>query len=295
MPDMQRLNMNKERIISTINLKGPSFPTRISRDVNISPLFVSALLAELVSEKKLKLSNMKVGSSPIYLLPGQEQQLESFSEYLNTREKEAFNILKENEILEDQAQIPPIRVALRAIKDFGIPVTVKINGETRLFWKFFLISNDTAKEKIQELIQEKKPFPKKEIKEKPVDEFSQQAAVEEPITKTNALKPKQEHEFPKLIQSYLTSKDIEILEAISSKKKEFISKIRTDIQFGKQEYYLISKDKKRITSSDLTIAIQTAQSEKMPAFFLSPGELDKKAKEYLQLWRNLIKFERVKF
>ena len=41
---------------------------------------------------------MKVGSSPIYYLLGQESNLEFFSHHLNNKEKEAFTILKDKKI-----------------------------------------------------------------------------------------------------------------------------------------------------------------------------------------------------
>ena len=88
-------------------------------------------------------------------------------------------------------------------------------------------------------------------------------------------------------------KDIEVIEELSEKKKEFIAKIRTDTLFGKQTYYLISKEKKRVNTNDLTIALQHSQTQKMPALFISPGELDKKAQEHLKEWQNLIKFQQI--
>ncbi|MCH7567938.1 MAG: hypothetical protein IIA87_00820 [Nanoarchaeota archaeon] len=290
MPDLQKLYENKEKIISTIKTAGPSFPARISRETGISPLFVSAFLSELVSERKLKLSNMKVGSSPLYFIIGQEAKLENFVDYLNSKEKEAFILLKESQILEDEKQQPAIRVALRKIKDFALPITVRVNGESRLFWRFFMLPNEQIKIKIQQIIQGKIPRLKKEI----IKPLKIEQTIKKPII-AKQKKPKQIFEFPNLIKEHLSAKDIEILEEISAKKKEFVSKIRTDDKFGKQEYYLMAKEKKKINSNDLTIALQKAQTEKMPALFISTGELDKKAQEYLQQWKNLIKFEKINY
>jgi len=289
MPDLQKLKQDKERIISIIQSRGPSFPTRISRETGIAPLFASAILAELVSEKRLKLSNMKIGSSPLYFTIGQESQLENFAEHLNSKEREAFNLLKENQILQDNKQQPAIRVALREIKDFAHPLNVRLGDETKLFWRFFLFPNDQIKTKIQQLLTQS-PKPRS------ISNKSHTKLTKEPdsIVKTQKPKKQQTSEFANSIKEYITAKDIEILSEISSKKKEFVSKVRIDTSLGKQEYYLTAKDKKKITTNDLTIAIQHAQSNKMPAFFMSPGELDKRAQEYLKEWRNLIKFERIK-
>ena len=50
---------------------------------------------------------------------------------------------------------------------------------------------------------------------------------------------------------------------------------------GKIRFLLVAKDKKRITDNDLALSIQKSQSLNLPAFFLSTGEPNKKAKAHL--------------
>lgn len=286
MQDMQKLNQHKEKILSVIKLKGPSLPIHIARAINESSLFASAFLSELKTERKLKISNMKVGSSPLYYLPGQETQLENFTHHLNSREKESFDLLKKEKILNDESLAPVNRVALRSIKDFAIPVRVRVNEEIRLFWKYFLLSDEELKQEIQQ-----KFSPPTKTEEK-----TSEAKIKQ--TQVKQSKPKQiqtkEHEFSKNIKEYLSSKDIEILEILLEKKREFAARIRTNDMFGKQELYLRAKDKKSVTDNDLSLALQKAQTEKMPALFISNGELNNKAKEHLTEWKNLIKFEKLR-
>ena len=110
----------KERILSIIQSQGPSLPVHIAAQTGLSIIFASAFLSELISDKKIKISNLRVGSSPLYLVPGQEQMLENFSQYLKSKEKDAFILLKEKKFLKDSEMEPAIRVALRGIKDFAI-------------------------------------------------------------------------------------------------------------------------------------------------------------------------------
>src|SRR3972149_9456834 len=70
----------KEQIIKIIQRRGPSLPIHISGEIKQSMLFSSALLSAIVSEKKIRMSKMSVGSSPLYFIPGQEPQLEKFSQ-----------------------------------------------------------------------------------------------------------------------------------------------------------------------------------------------------------------------
>jgi hypothetical protein len=108
-----------EKIIRALEQKGPSLPIRLSRDVGLSSLFISAFLSELNAQKRVRMSKLKVGGSPLYLLPGQEKMLENFLQYLHPKELEAFQLLKEKKVLKDSEQTPQTRVALRSIADFA--------------------------------------------------------------------------------------------------------------------------------------------------------------------------------
>jgi len=279
---MQDVIKTKERIISIINEKGPSFPVQIARAINVSPLFTSVFLSELHEDNKLKTTNMKIGSSSLYFLQGQEQMLENFIEHLNQREKEAFYLIKKSQVLEDEKQSPIIRVALREIKDFAHPFKIKTAESEKIFWKYHLLPDSDFDKKVQKILN-----PLVEIEEAKKETIPQEAQAK-PKAKKQELS-----DFAEKVKDYLLSKEMEVISTILEKKKEFVAKIRADILFGKQEFYLIAKEKKKINETDLALALQKAQSEKMPALIISPGEIDKKALPYLKEWRNLIKFEKL--
>jgi hypothetical protein len=156
----------REKILSILRMKGPTLPVFISQDTGISILFASAFLSELLSDKLVKMSHMRVGNSPIYYVPGQEPQLERFSNYLKSKEKDAFLLLQEKKFLKDSEQSPAIRVALREIKDFAVP----FRKENQTFWRYFTSKESEFKQNIKpieehEFVQAKpKPFDKEERK-----------------------------------------------------------------------------------------------------------------------------------
>src|SRR5690606_28639109 len=115
-----------------------------------------------------------------------------------------------------------------------------------------------AKEEVKEVVQEKQEV----------------AEVQAPVveTKQKKEKPKKEYEFPNKMKDYLTGKEIEVLAEIASKNKELTAKVRIDTPLGKQEFYLVAKDKKKITEDELIVALQRASTEKMPALFMAKGE-----------------------
>ena len=253
--------------------------------------------------------------------------------YLNSKEKEAFLLIKARKLLDDEKMEPAIRVALRAIKDFAVPLKIKIDDNAKLFWKHFLISDEEVKTIAQGLFPDrKKPqesrndqddvqetlVKKTEFKDKPsIQELvvkKQENSIEkkEEIGKkvvmetkenTDEIKPKKERKkkiaeeskFVRNLKEYLVAKEIELLDIKEEKKNQILAKVRLDTLFGKQEFYLVGKDKKKITEDDLIIGLQKAQEEKMPLLLMAPGEIDKKAVDYIKTWRNLIKFEKVKF
>lgn len=324
--DLEKANSNKEVILTTLSAKGPSLPVHLAQAIQLSPLFASAFLSELYSEGKVKISSMKVGSSPLYFLPTQEPLLENFIDYLNPREKEALHLLKKEKVLDDELQAPVVRVALRAIKDFAVPLKITQNDKEKLYWKYFSIHDNELRDLIEKpkkkyekqvSLEEKGQEQKKEIGniegkqiEKQIakeirnelnEEKKEQKKQEEPINEPSILEKQKktkktaESKFITNIKEYLSVKEIEVLETIEEKKKEFHAKIRIDTLFGKQEYYLVSKDKKKINETDIIFALQKAQEMKMPSLIIAPGELDKKAQEHHKSWKNMIKFEKVKF
>ncbi len=310
MTDIQKVLQTKEKILNFIRQNGPNLPVKVAAAVGMSNLFTAAFMSELISEQKLKISNMRVGSSPLYYIEGQEEQLQKYTEYLNHKEKEAFRNLKESEILQDSELEPAIRIALRSIKDFAVQIQILHNNEQKIFWKIHTLTNNEAKELIERKIN---PLPlTKEIKEEKVvekEEFSKNVIKPEEIEdkKINIFDSNEKKKPQKSVQKEVSSpfinnireiisaKNLEILSENLIKKKEYSARVRTDTHFGKQEFYLIAKDKKKINTEDLVFLLQKSQAEKMPGIILSSGEIDKKAIDYYKEWRNLIRHEKIKF
>ncbi|MBI3333920.1 hypothetical protein HYZ97_00320 [Candidatus Pacearchaeota archaeon] len=308
--DTYTLQRTKDQILSFIRSRGPSLPVHIARDAKLEPLFASAFLSELYREQKLLMSHLKVGSSSLYLIPGQEAMLENFIQFLNQKEQEAFHGLRKEKIILDEQLQPAIRVAMRAIKDFAIPIQVILNNTQKLFWKYAFMPDTEVPEllrkhtssnsqalvsipaiEVNKEVEKTEPAPLMHLQESKIEEPLQ---TEKPKKKTRRTK-QEDLVFTTSLREYLSAKDIEILQVIEEKKKELYAKIRINDLFGKQEYYLIAKDRKKVKEEDLTLVLHKAQQERMLALFMAPGELDKKAIEFIKDYRNLVKFERLKF
>ncbi|MEK6894702.1 MAG: hypothetical protein AABX10_04515 [Nanoarchaeota archaeon] len=295
MPDMQKVLQTKSKILEVIQQRGPEFPVRVASTIGQNNIFTAAFMSELVGEQKLKLSNMRVGGSPLYYIQGQEEQLQKYTEYLNHKEREAFKLLKEKEILQDSEQEPAIRVALRSIKDFAVPIKIIDNNQEKIFWKIHTLSNEKAKEIIEKIVNPKvevKQVVKEEIKqERIIEQVKEEQVVVKEVKKTK--EKEVSSAFLDKIRKTLGEKDYAITKEILAKKKEFIARIKVNTNFGHQELYLVAKDKKKITLEDIVNTLQKAQAEKMPALIISPGDIDKKALNYYKEWSNLIKHQKL--
>ena len=295
----------KEKIISTIESKGPVLPIQISKETGMSTIFSSAFLSELYNEKKIKMSHLRVGSSPVYFIEGQEPQLEKFSNYLKSKEKEAFQILKENKFLEDSKLHPAIRVALREIKDFAIP----FKKDEEIFWKFFTISDDEIRkileepekqeelEKRKEIIsQDKKEkiIEKNENEKKTLDIFDKEPPKKkEPVkkvakkttTKPRAKKTttKKDENFFNKIKEHLANQKIEIIDIINFKNDEAKIKIKKE----NTEELLFVFNKKKITEKEILKSNKEASEMELKYTLLSFGEITKKLNDFIDAIKNL--------
>ncbi len=274
---MNNAEETKNRILEIIKKEGPMYVIQVSKKAGIDSLLASAFLAELVNEKKLKISYMKIGSSPLYYIPGQEKELEKFSNYLKSREKEAFLLLKEKGILEDDKQIPPIRVALRNLKDFAIG----FQKDGKIMWRYAFYEEKEEPLKKQE--EEKKN--NEEIKKEPPQK-------KELPAKQNV--EKDSGDFIEEVRKFLEKKNIKIIDEIQIKKREYLAIVEVNSDLGKLKFFMQAKDKKKISTDDLIDLIKKAKPYNMIPLLVSSGELAKKAEEYYQDNDNIIKFLRLK-
>jgi len=312
----------KEKIITHLRLRGPNLPVPIAKEIGQSTLFTSAFLSELYAEKRIKISNMKIGSSPAYYLPHQTPMLEKFSEHLKSKEKDAYLLLRGKKFLIDRNQEPAIRVALRAIKDFAIP----FEKDKELIWRYLTIPQEEfeqvklpeqKKEEPKIIIPEQKQpeknkqeteeILKKQIQpketEKQLEIFDKPKKEKKAGKKQKSKQKKQEKPVKKKIQSSnkndkffnsvketLNSKGIDITDIIGFNKSNLILKINEK----SQEKLLIAYNKKRIDEKDIINAHKKAIEFNLPYTIFSLGEPNKKILGVIDAIKSLSSIEQIK-
>ena len=298
---MAEENKVAQNILRIAKNRGPVIPTDVSRELGITSILASAILSELVSKNRLKISNVKMGGTPFYYSEGQEEKLQNYTQYLHDKEKLAYEMLKKSLVLRDKTLEPITRVALRQIKDFAIPLNVRNEEDVELFWKWYLISNEDSEPLIKKILgvpeqtnannaNPEETEKHKETKQKEHDEKKPLNKPEKPKkNQTSPEKPnpknppkKNFENFLKKVTDYFNEKNIEIVEDFSDKKKkeaEFVIKIPSPV--GQIKYFCKAKDKKNCNDGDLSTAYVQGQSKKLPVLFLTTGKLTKNAKEML--------------
>ena len=222
---MQNTEETKKRIVSLLQTRGPCLPVQISKEIKTSTLFISAFLSELKDEKRIKISNLKVGGSPLYYLEGQETQLENFKQYLHQKEVEALDSLKKNKVLKDLDQEPVMRVALRALKDFSF----SFKKDDEVYWRYITTTEQDVKDILE---------PKNNLEEKKVEEIK--------------IEIKEEQTPPK----------IEIKETIIEKIEPKIEMITEPVIIEKQEIK-IEPPAPIITIAPEPLILQTIEKEEV--------------------------------
>jgi hypothetical protein len=277
---IQDVGQVKEKIISFIKLKGPSLPVHVAKETGLSILFASAFLSELFYEKKVNISNLKVGSSPLYFIPGQEPQLENFSQYLKNKERESFLLLKEKKILKDSELQPAIRVALGDIKDFAIP----FKKEEEKYWKYFLTEELTEIEKIEKKKEEVKT---NESPEKKTEKIPKKEKPKKSIKKKQ--NKKRDENFFNKIKEFLEKRGIEIIDIRNFKNNEAILKVKKN---GNEELFFVF-NKKKITEKDILGAHKKAAEDNLTYNIFSMGETSKKIKDFISAIKSLSEIDRI--
>jgi len=246
----------EQKILNLLQQNGPNIPAVISKSMEQEAMFVNAMLSVLKNKGLVKTSYLKIGSSSIYYLLGQENKVrEMLYERLDKREKELLTKIDEQQKINQQDLTPPERFFLKNLLDF-----IKIEQNNN-----------------QIIIHSLKKI------EKPTILIEQQKLPTKKILKTSIKKQTDKDEFLTNINQFFNQKNVIILKHESLRKNnehDFVVRIKN--QLTTQEYYLKAYKKKSVNEKDLTQTWFTSQKKQLPSILLTTGNLTKKAQIFLK-------------
>ncbi len=179
----------EDKILNYLKFNGPSLAINVAKGIGEQNLLASAFLSELASRKKVRISHLKIGSSPLYFLPGQEPQLLNYSKDLKAKDQEILAKLGHEKILREKELELLEKVVLRALKDFAVPLQVTFAGQKELFWKWYLLDAAEANNRIALILSPEVLAPEQE---KEAAEEKVEKKVEEAKKRTEQVEKKQE-------------------------------------------------------------------------------------------------------
>lgn len=279
----------REKIL-TLARTQPVLPSGVAKALNTNSIMAGAMLSEMCSKGLLKTSALRVGGSPLYLIPGNEAQLLNHLNSLNEKDRKTVELLRENKVIGEREADPLTRVSLTTIKDFAKPLTVTYNNQNETYWKWFEITDDEAKHHIgkkinpQPVKEQPKQETKKEIAESIQQERPKQETKVDPAETKEKIpeKPKPTGEFWQDILNFLKENNITLVQHEQIKKKtEYDMIVELDSPVGKLTYYCKARSKKKLTDADISAAYVTGQIKKLPTILLTDGELNKQANAIL--------------
>lgn len=141
----------RDRIVE-LSKVSPLQPTSLGKLLSTNSLFASAMLSEMTGKGLLKVSHLKVGSSPLYYAADHPEHLLNYLVYLNEKERRVAGLLKETGVLRDSSLDPLQRVCVRNIKDFAKQLDVSMGDSKEIFWKWFLLPDDQTNAAIKQLL-----------------------------------------------------------------------------------------------------------------------------------------------
>ncbi len=280
---MNNQNQLRDNIYQFVSTNGPLIPVLVARNFKLEIMMASAYLSELVSDKKLNVTKfLKIGTSPLYYVSGQEGKLVNFLGYLPQRPRQIALLLQEAKILADSLIEPWQRVALREISDFAVPIKLIDNNTEEIFWRWYLLPENEAVSIIN--VNLKKETVNVQVAQR--SEAVQQTIMKEP-------KRKSAFNFENEVLEYLNRNNLKASNKIVLRKDsdlEFETQMQTNL--GYVHFYIKAKKKAIISDLDLSLALNLSNDKKAPVLFLTNGKLTKKGEKFLSqnkllLFRNI--------
>jgi len=141
--------LTKDNLIRFIKEKRYVTPTNIAESFETTTMIGSAALSELSKSGHIKISNLKIGSTPYYYDPNQREALIELGEkHFKTFDKAIFEKLRDVKVLNANSLTIQENLAIERIKDFAVKLDIEFNSNILLFWVWYQMDLADTKNQI---------------------------------------------------------------------------------------------------------------------------------------------------
>lgn len=245
-------------VVDFLKRHGPSQPVQLRQALNKDTFMASAILSDVVKSSFIKSTLAKIGNSPLYYLPEQEEIAKSkIFEYMGFLEKKLVNRIKDAEYIMDASLSVQDKFIIKNCFDFL--VSYRIHDE--IVWRYYKV----PEQKIIERFSEKKQSVE---------------AKEEKIVFMEPQRPIEENPFL-TAENMLKNMNAEITSRSQKNKNESVMTATLKNGSIQQNYFVKIHLKKKINESDLSLAYTEGTEKKMPVLFMTNGDMTKATEKSL--------------
>lgn len=166
--------LTRDNLLRFVKDQKATTPTDVAKQFETSTMIASATLSELAKDKLILITHLKLSSSPYYYDPKQKEYLQELgTKHYSGYDKEIFNKIKEQQVLNVKSLNIQEALAIERIKDFAITIEIEHENQKLKFYIWYLRNIEETKKQIEDAIK-----PKKQIEQK----ISQKKEIQKPLS-----------------------------------------------------------------------------------------------------------------
>ena len=145
--------LTKDNLIKFVKQQKTVTPTDVAKEFDTTTMIASATLSELVKEKLILITHLKLSSSPYYYDPKQKQCLYELGlKHYSGYDKEIMEKLKKLQVLNVNSLNIQEALAIERIKDLAKVLEIEYNGKKLKFYVWYLRDMEETKKQILDAI-----------------------------------------------------------------------------------------------------------------------------------------------
>lgn len=184
--------LTKDNLLRYVRKQKYVIPSDVSSEFETSTMIASAALSELAKEGSVKITHLKLSSSPYYYDKLQKEAIQELAEkHLSSHDLNLYKKIKESQIINIQSLPPAEKISIPKVRDFALPLEIEHDSKTLEFLVWYLRDFDETKKQILQYLKGEEPTEKKtSISKKKEKEIKEEVVTA--IEKKEEKKEKQE-------------------------------------------------------------------------------------------------------
>ncbi len=178
--------LTKDNLLRFVREKKYVIPSDVATSFETSSMIASAALSELAKDKLVAITYLKLSSTPYYYDPKQKESLCELGEkHFSKYEKDVFEKIKNQQVINDNSLSIQERLAIDRIKDFAIPLEIEFNERVLKFWIWYLRDIQDIRKQILEALNPKNSKPQSSPKSEDVKRTVEETVAPKKETSQN--------------------------------------------------------------------------------------------------------------